>query len=85
MIASSGVPICTAIAIMYLMGMDLNTVTLAALIVVLGMIVDDSVITMDGYMDKIGKGMNRLEAASSSMKELVVPMLLSTASMPPSP
>ena len=83
LIASSGVPICTiiAIAIMYLMGMDLNTVTLAALIVVLGMIVDDSVITMDGYMDNLGKGMGRIEAASSSMKELLVPMLLSTASI----
>ena len=83
LIASSGVPICTAIAIaiMYLMGMDLNTVTLAALIVVLGMIVDDSVITMDGYMDNIAKGMSRIDAASSSMKELFVPMLLSTASI----
>ena len=83
LIASSGVPICTAIAIaiMYLMGMDLNTVTLAALIVVLGMIVDDSVITMDGYMDKIAKGMNRVDAASSSMRELLVPMILSTASI----
>ena len=83
LIASSGVPICTtiAIAVMYLMGMDLNTVTLAALIVVLGMIVDDSVITMDGYMDNIAKGMSRVDAASSSMKELFVPMLLSTASI----
>ena len=83
LIASSGVPICTivAIAIMYLMGMDLNTVTLAALIVVLGMIVDDSVITMDGYMDNLAKGMSRIDAASSSMKELFVPMLLSTASI----
>lgn len=83
LIASSGVPICTAIAIaiMYLMGMDLNTVTLAALIVVLGMIVDDSVITMDGYMDNIAKGMSRIDAASASMKELFVPMLLSTASI----
>ena len=83
LIASSGVPICTivAIAIMYLMGMDLNTVTRAALIVVLGMIVDDSVITMDGYMDNLAKGMSRIDAASSSMKELFVPMLLSTASI----
>ena len=83
LIASSGVPICTtiAIAVMYLMGMDLNTVTLAALIVVLGMIVDDSVITMDGYMDNLAKGMKRIDAASASMKELFVPMLLSTASI----
>lgn len=83
LIASSGVPICTAIAVavMYLLGMDLNTVTLAALIVVLGMIVDDSVITMDGYMDKLGKGMKRIDAAGASLKELFVPMLLSTASI----
>lgn len=83
LIASTSVPICTAaaIAVMYLLGMDLNTVTLAALIVVLGMIVDDSVITMDGYMDKMNKGMSRIDAAGSSMKELFVPMLLSTASI----
>ena len=83
LIASSGVPVCTAasIAVMYILGMDLNTVTLAALIVVLGMIVDDSVITMDGYMDKIGKGFGKIDAAQESMKELFVPMLLSTASI----
>lgn len=83
LIASSGVPVCTAVAvaIMYLFGMDLNTVTLAALIVVLGMIVDDSVITMDGYMDKLGRGLGRMDAAGESMKELFMPMLLSTASI----
>ena len=83
LIASSGVPVCTAasIAMMYVLGMDLNTVTLAALIVVLGMIVDDSVITMDGYMDKIGKGFGKIAAAEESLKELFVPMLLSTASI----
>lgn len=83
LIASTSVPICIAgtIAIMFLIGIDLNTVTLAALIVVLGMIVDDSVITMDGYMDNLGKGYKRVDAASQSMKELLMPMLLSTASI----
>ena len=50
----------------------------SALIVVLGMIVDDSIITMDGYMDKLGRGMSRIEAASSSMKELLFPMFTAT-------
>lgn len=83
LIASTSVPICIAgtIAAMSLLGIDLNTVTLAALIVVLGMIVDDSVITMDGYMDHLGKGLKRVDAASQSMKELLMPMLLSTASI----
>ncbi len=80
LIASSGIPVCTAIALalMYLSGICLNTVSLAALIVVLGMIVDDSVITMDGYMDKLGKGMPRLEAACASAHELFTPMFMAT-------
>ena len=51
LVASTGVPVCTAICIglMFLTGIELNTVTLAALIFVLGMIVDDSVIVIDGY------------------------------------
>lgn len=83
LIASSAVPVCVAVAvaIMYLVGMELNTVTLAALIVVLGMIVDDAVITMDGYMDKMSRGYGRVEAAAVSMKELFVPMLLATTSI----
>lgn len=80
LIASSGVPVCTAItvAVMYITGMQLNTVTLGALIVVLGMIVDDSIITMDGYMDKLGKLSDKTQAAVSSAKELFMPMFMAT-------
>lgn len=80
LIASSGVPVCTAVtlAIMYLTGIELNTVTLAALIVVLGMIVDDSIITMDGYMVKLGSGMSKVDAACASAKELFMPMFMAT-------
>lgn len=82
-IASSGVPVCTliTIAVMYMTGMCLNTVTLAALIVVLGMIVDDSIITMDGYMDKLSHGMSKIDAAAKSAKELFMPMFMATLSI----
>ncbi|MBP9997739.1 MAG: efflux RND transporter permease subunit [Bacteroidales bacterium] len=80
LIAGSGVPVCTAVtlAIMYILGMQLNTVTLASLIVVLGMIVDDSIITMDGYMDKLNRGLSNREAASASSRELFMPMFMAT-------
>lgn len=83
MVASTGVPACTAvaIAIMFFLGMPLNTVSLAGLIVVLGMIVDDSIVTMDGYMDKISKGMGRTEAAVEAANELFTPMLMATLSI----
>lgn len=83
LIASSGVPVCTAvaIAIMYVTHIDLNTVTLAALIVVLGMIVDDSIITMDGYMAHLNTGTSPEDAAARSGKELIMPMFMATAAI----
>ncbi|MDO5443548.1 MAG: efflux RND transporter permease subunit, partial [Bacteroidia bacterium] len=80
LIAGSGVPVCTAISIgvMYMTGIDLNTVTLGALIATLGMIVDNSIITMDGYMGKLGGSLSRSEAADRSIKELFPPTLAAT-------
>ena len=80
LIAGSGVPVCTAVtlSVMFIAGIQLDTVTLAALIVVLGMIVDDSIITMDGYMVKLGKESDRTKAATGSARELFMPMFLAT-------
>ncbi|MCD8207619.1 MAG: efflux RND transporter permease subunit [Bacteroidales bacterium] len=80
MIAGIAVPVCTiaAIAVMYATNMSLNTVTLAALIAVLGMIVDDAIVSMDGYMDYLRRGLGRLDAASRSTSELAMPMTLAT-------
>ena len=80
LIASSGVPVCTAVAIavMFVMKIPLNTVTLAALITCLGMIVDDSIITMDGYMNQVRKGNIGAGAAAASAKELFMPTFVAT-------
>lgn len=80
LIASSGVPVCTGVtlAVMYMAGIPLNTVTLAALIVVLGMIVDDSIITMDGYMNQHSSGYSGIDAAARSAQELFMPTFIAT-------
>lgn len=80
LIAGAGVPICTAISIgvMWICGIDLNTVTLGALIATLGMIVDNSIIMMDGYMGELGKGLSRKDCASKSISTLFAPTLAAT-------
>ena len=80
LVAATGLPVCTAICIglMYLTGIELNTVTLAALIFVLGMIVDDSVIVIDGYSNYLSRGHSRWFAANVSTSMLFVPMSLAT-------
>ncbi len=80
LVAATGLPVCTAICIglMYITGIELNTVTLAALIFVLGMIVDDSVIVIDGYTNYLDKRHSRWYSANVSTSLLFVPMSLAT-------
>ncbi len=83
LVSSTGLPVCIAVTlgVMYVLGIELNTVTLAALIVVLGMVVDDSVIVIDGYSDLLHQGHSRWYAAAVSTSELFVPMLIATTSI----
>lgn len=80
LVASTSVPVCTAICIglMYVTGIELNTVTLAALIFVLGMIVDDAVIVIDGYSNQLERRHSRWYSAVVSTSMLFVPMSLAT-------
>ena len=67
-----------SVAIMFLAGIELNIVTLAALIIVLGMIVDNSIVIIDGYLEYVGKGLPPREAAIASARQYFLPMLLAT-------
>ena len=80
LVAATGLPVCTAICIglMHITGIELNTVTLAALIFVLGMIVDDSVIVIDGYTNLVERRHSRWYSALVSTSLLFVPMSLAT-------
>ena len=79
-VAAITIPLSTfvSVAIMYMMGIELNIVTLAALIVVLGMIVDNSIVVIDGYLEYLGKGFKSFDAAIESARQYFMPMLLAT-------
>ncbi|MCK9344180.1 MAG: efflux RND transporter permease subunit, partial [Massilibacteroides sp.] len=79
-VAAVSIPISIFISLglMYLMSIPLNTVTLAALIVVLGMIVDNSIIVVDAYLEKLDQGYSRWHAAISSAKDYFWSIFLAT-------
>ena len=79
-VASITIPLSTfiSVSIMYLMGIELNIVTLAALIVVLGMVVDNSIVVIDGYLEYLGKGFTPKDAAIESARQYFMPMMLAT-------
>ena len=79
-VASIAIPLSTfvSVAFMYMLGIELNIVTLAALIVVLGMVVDNSIVVIDGYLEYLGKGQEPKRAAIESAKQYFMPMMLAT-------
>lgn len=68
LVAASTIPITIFISLglFYAFGIELNTVTLAGLIVTLGMIVDNSIVIIDSYLEKLGEGMSRWHASIQS-------------------
>jgi multidrug efflux pump subunit AcrB len=79
-VAAVTIPLSTfiSVGIMYIVGIELNMVTLAALIVVLGMIVDNSIVVIDGYLEYLGKGYEPQKAAIESARQYFMPMMLAT-------
>jgi len=64
LIAASTIPIAIFISLglFYALGIELNTVTLACLILSLGMIVDNSVVIIDDYVELISEGIDHKTA-----------------------
>jgi multidrug efflux pump subunit AcrB len=68
LVAASTIPItiCISLGLFYAFDVELNIITLAALLVTLGMIVDNSIVIIDNYMELIADGMSRWNAAITS-------------------
>lgn len=79
-VAAITVPIAVLITLsaLYFFGVELHTVSLAALILVLGMIVDNSIVVIDNHVEKMDHGGSPWHAAIKSAKELLTPIITST-------
>jgi multidrug efflux pump subunit AcrB len=67
--------------ILDMLGMEIQQVSLAALVIVLGMVVDDAIVVVDNYVEKLDEGMDRWTAAWRSATDLFVPVLAATAAI----
>src|SRR5258708_3779769 len=64
-VAAMAIPVTIAVTfgLMNIFGIELQQVSLAALIVVLGMVVDDAIVIADNYIELLDEGMDRWTAA----------------------
>lgn len=79
-VAATAIPMTVAMtfALLHVFGIELHQVSLSALIVVLGMVVDDAVVVADNYVELLDNGVRPTTAAWKSATELVVPILTAT-------
>jgi multidrug efflux pump subunit AcrB len=80
LVISSLIPLVTisTLFIMSTLGVGLNQISLAALIMALGMMVDNGIVVAESIMVKMEDGKSAKDAAIESGQELFTPLLIST-------
>lgn len=79
-IVALSVPLVLAIVFVFmsLMGIDLQRISLGALIIALGLLVDDAIIAVEMMMVKMEQGFSRIKAATFAWESTAFPMLTGT-------
>lgn len=80
LIIASLIPMVVLATLMYMgvISMGLNQVTLAGLIMALGMMVDNAVVVSESILVKLEQGASKVQAAVDTCGELIFPLLIST-------
>ncbi|MDO6762592.1 efflux RND transporter permease subunit [Agarivorans sp. 1_MG-2023] len=79
-IVGSSLLITLLVTLIYMLiaGIDLQRVSVGSFILALGMLVDNAIVITDMFKSKLAQGMERYQAATSSVKETSVPLLAAT-------
>jgi multidrug efflux pump subunit AcrB len=72
------VSILAALGILNLLGIELQSVSLAGLIIVLGMVVDNAIVVVDDHVARLDHGADPWTAAWQSARHLMIPVLTAT-------
>jgi multidrug efflux pump subunit AcrB/outer membrane protein TolC len=80
LIAALAIPVtlCGTLAVMNAVGIALHQVSIAALIMVLGIVVDDAIVIADNYVELLDHKVPKAEAAWRCASDVFVPVLTAT-------
>ncbi|MDQ6530973.1 efflux RND transporter permease subunit [Flavobacterium sp. LHD-85] len=83
MVSAVACPIAIVITfgVLNIIGIEIHQVTLAALIIVLGMVVDNAIVVVDNYIEKLDEGVDPWTAAWQSATQLLLPIFTATAAI----
>jgi multidrug efflux pump len=75
------ISILGAIAMMTLMGFTLNLLTVLAIVLSVGLVVDDAIVVVENVARYMREGMSRMEAALASSRQLLAPIISMTITL----
>ena len=83
LIPAAAIPISVlgTFGLLYILGYSVNILTLLALVLAIGIVVDDAIVVLENIVRHIEEGMTPLEASLTSMKEITGAILAITASL----
>ncbi|NDC79783.1 MAG: efflux RND transporter permease subunit, partial [Verrucomicrobia bacterium] len=79
--AAIPISILGTFALLYLLGYSVNILTLLALVLAIGIVVDDAIVVLENIIRHIEEGMKPFEASLLAMKEITGAVLAITASL----
>ncbi len=77
------IPLCliSSFGVMYLMGYTINTMTLLALVLAIGMVVDDAIVMLENVYRYVEEGMEPIAAALRGSREIAFAILAMTLTL----
>src|SRR6185436_4113222 len=67
--------------LLYALGYSINILTLLALVLAVGVVVDDAIVVLENIFRHVEEGMQPMEAAFKGMKEITMPVIAITISL----
>lgn len=75
------ISLVSAFFIMYLAGFSINILTLLAIVLATGLVVDDAIVVLENIYSKIEKGMSPVEASFKGSKEIYFAIISTTVTL----
>jgi multidrug efflux pump len=77
------IPVCliTTFAMLHFLGFSVNTLTLMALVLAIGLVVDDAIIMLENVSRHIEEGMSAYQAALIGSREMIFPIIAMTLTL----
>jgi Cation/multidrug efflux pump len=77
------IPICmlSTMGLMYFVGFSMNIITLLALVLSIGLVVDDAIVVLENIHRHMENGLSRMQAAIKGSQEIATPVIAMTLTL----